>query len=409
MRARIHRGTKQIGGTCVELVASNQRLLLDFGLPLDGDPADESLVPAVSYDNLCGTVISHPHIDHYGLLHHLPGNSPVLMGAAGKRIIQAAAPFTGQALPSLDGPSLKDRRPIDLGPFRITPYLVDHSAYDAYALLVEADGKRLFYSGDFRAHGRKSKLYDRLIADPPHGIDVLLLEGTSLSRIKPNAVFASEAELEEQLVKKLSDTKGITLFHTSAQNIDRLVTVYRACKRTGRPMVIDLYAAAILAATENLHIPQSYWPDVLLYVPRRQAIQIKRNAWFDLLKKHSSHRIYNNQLKAKAANGVFLFRPILMKDLDEADCLANARFIYSQWAGYLTKGSYTSMETWLQGHEIAIKHLHTSGHASIGDLKALAEALQPKALVPIHSFAADRYPEVFSNVVPHDDGEWWEV
>jgi len=409
MKARIHRGTKQIGGTCVELVASNQHLLLDFGLPLEGDPTDESLVPAVSSDNLCGTVISHPHIDHYGLLHHLPGNSPVLMGAAGKRIIQAAAPFTGQALPSLDGPCLEDRQPINLGPFRITPYLVDHSAYDAYSLLVEADGKRLFYSGDFRAHGRKSRLHDRLIADPPQGIDVLLLEGSSLSRIEPDAVFPSETELEEQLVEKLRDTKGVTLFHTSAQNIDRLVTVYRACKRTERPMVIDLYAAAILAATENPHIPQSNWPGVLLYLPRRQAIQVKRNAWFDLLNRHSSHRIYNNQLKAKAASGVFLFRPILMKDLDEAGCLADAGFIYSQWAGYLTNGSYASMENWLHGHEIAINHLHTSGHASIGDLKSLAEALQPKALVPIHSFAADRYQEFFSNMVPRDDGEWWEV
>ena len=145
------------------------------------------------------------------------------------------------------------------------------------------------------------------------------------------------------------------------------------------------------------------------YLPRRQAIQVKRNAWFELLKKHSSHRIYNDQLKAKAANGVFLFRPVLMKDLNEAACLANAKFIYSQWAGYLTNGSYASMETWLHGHEIAINHLHTSGHASIGDLKALADALQPKALVPIHSFAADRYQEVFNNVVQRDDGEWWEV
>ncbi len=155
MKACIYRGTKQIGGTCIELLASNQRLLLDFGLPLDGDPADTTLVPTINTDNLCGTVISHPHIDHYGLLHHLPRNLPVLMGAAAKRIIQAAAPFTGQTLPSLDGPCLVDRQPIELGPFRITPFLVDHSAYDAYALLVEADGKRLFYSGDFRAHGRK--------------------------------------------------------------------------------------------------------------------------------------------------------------------------------------------------------------------------------------------------------------
>jgi len=32
-------------------------------------------------------------------------------------------------------------------------FLVDHSAYDAYALLVEADGERLFYSGDLRDVG----------------------------------------------------------------------------------------------------------------------------------------------------------------------------------------------------------------------------------------------------------------
>lgn len=174
-------------------------------------------------------------------------------------------------------------------------------------------------------------------------------------------------------------------------------------------MIIDLYAAAILAATANPHIPQSNWPGVFLYLPRYQAIQVKRNAWFELLKRHSSNRIYNNQLKTKAANGVFIFRPILMNDLDAAGCLYEAKFIFSQWAGYLTKGSYVSMETWLQGHEIGIGHLHTSGHASVSDLKALAHALRPTALVPIHSFAADRYQEVFRNVVPRDDGEWWEV
>jgi ribonuclease J len=56
----------------------------------------------------------------------------------------------------------------DIGPFRVTPFLVDHSAYDAYGLLIESGGKRLFYSGDFRAHGRKGMLFDRLIAQPPN-------------------------------------------------------------------------------------------------------------------------------------------------------------------------------------------------------------------------------------------------
>jgi hypothetical protein len=78
---------------------------------------------------------------------------------------------------------LEDQKPIALGPFVITPFLVDHSAYDAYAILVEADGKRIFYSGDFRAHGRKRQLLERLIQHPPERVDVLLMEGTTISRV----------------------------------------------------------------------------------------------------------------------------------------------------------------------------------------------------------------------------------
>ena len=62
------------------------------------------------------------------------------------------------------------------GPFTVTPYLVDHSAYGAYAFLIEADGKRLFYSGDFRAHGRKGKLFDGFIKNHPKDIDVLMID-----------------------------------------------------------------------------------------------------------------------------------------------------------------------------------------------------------------------------------------
>ena len=47
MKVRIHRGTQQIGGTCIELAAAGDRIALDFGLPLDGDATDTSLVPEI--------------------------------------------------------------------------------------------------------------------------------------------------------------------------------------------------------------------------------------------------------------------------------------------------------------------------------------------------------------------------
>src|SRR6266436_2552995 len=41
----IHRGTKQIGGTCVEIEASGSRIIVDLGLPLDAVELDSALVP----------------------------------------------------------------------------------------------------------------------------------------------------------------------------------------------------------------------------------------------------------------------------------------------------------------------------------------------------------------------------
>lgn len=78
----------------------------------------------------------------------------------------------------------RSHAPFEVGPFRITPYLMDHSAYDAHGLLVEAAGKRLFYSGDFRGHGRKAKMFEQFLADPPPDVDLLLMEGTTLAETR---------------------------------------------------------------------------------------------------------------------------------------------------------------------------------------------------------------------------------
>ncbi len=61
-------------------------------------------------------------------------------------------------------------QPFKKGNFTITPYLVDHSGFDALAFLIESEGKKIFYSGDFRGHGRKSILFDNILKKPPRGI-----------------------------------------------------------------------------------------------------------------------------------------------------------------------------------------------------------------------------------------------
>ncbi len=415
MRVCIHRGSKQIGGSCVEVENFGQRLLIDLGLPLDAENNSVQYLPDIvgldsSDPSLLGILISHPHLDHFGLLTHISPKIPVGMGSAARRILTAAAPFLPGNWPiPAKGWDFKSEQSFDVGPFQITPFLVDHAAYDAYALLIESGGKRLFYSGDLRIHGRKAVLVENLIKNPPKNINALLLEGSSLGRLKDDQQFPTESDIEAQLVQAFSKTEGLVLVHASAQNIDRVVSIIRACKRTGRKLIIDLYTAAILEATGNPNIPQSNWPDVALFVPQAQRIQIKENAWFDLLKHHAAKRIFVENLRETRDKSVLLFRPLHCRDLELGNCLEGAAYIYSQWEGYWEQDSYKKLKEWLEKNAIPKISIHTSGHASLKDLKKIVEAINPAKVVPIHTFFPKRYNEIFSNVEVHDDGEWWEL
>lgn len=412
-RGRIHRGTQQIGGTCIELEAAGERILLDLGLPLDADGLSDELLPDVSGlriedPTLRAIVISHGHGDHWGLLPLCKPTVPLALGAATARIMGAAAPFVpGFFVPDVSL-ELDDRKALRIGPFSVTPYLVDHSAYDAYALLIEAGGRRLLYSGDLRAHGRKGALFERLVNNPPRGIDTMLMEGSSLGRLDEHAQFPTEAQIETRLTESFR-LPGFVMVSASAQNIDRMVSIYRACKRTGRTLLLDIYAMEMLRATGNANLPNAGWPNLSVYVPEYQRRQIARSKRFDLLEPYKDARIYREHIAEAADRTVMLFRPAMARDVEAAKLWGNARAIWSQWDGYLKEGPGAKLKADLAARGVPLELIHTSGHASIFDLKRLADALRPDRLIPIHTFDGDSFSKYFSNVTRRSDGEWWEI
>ena len=412
MRVCIHRGTHEIGGTCIEIESQSKRIVLDIGLPLESELSDTPLPPVSGFrgfdSSLLGVFISHPHLDHYGLAPKLLQEIPVLIGSAALRILEAASQFIPSEVNFKNTIEIKDKTPITIGPFTLTPYLVDHSAYDAYGLLVEADGQRLFYSGDFRGHGRKGKLLDRFVAQPPKDIDVLLMEGSTLGRFGVDDKYPSESELESKFLETFDSTKGMPLVWCSGQNIDRLVTIYRACRHSGKQFITDMYTACVLKSIGNKRLPQPGWTGFRVYLPWLQKQTIIRKELFALAKSFAPWRIYPEQIKKEANKSVMLFRPSMRTDLEKAHCIEDATLIYSMWSGYLERDQYRPLRDWLDEKSIPLVHCHTSGHAPISDLKRLANAIAPKMLVPIHSFEPAQFPDHFANVVLKDDGQWWE-
>ena len=386
--------------------------MLDLGLPLDSPPDADMALPAVAGlaapdSTLAGLIVSHGHPDHHGLVPRADASVPVFIGAAAERILRVAAFWSPVGADLRVAGHLHDRRALRIGPFTVTPYLTDHSAFDSYALLVEAGGRRLFYSGDLRAHGRKARLFEQLVADPPAHVDALLLEGTSVGR---GGSTVSEREVEEECVERFRATPGIVLACFSPQNVDRLVTIYRAAKRSGRRLALDLYGAEVARATgREQTIPQAEWDGVAVYAPRSQRGRIKDAGAFERIERVRAQRIFPEQLAAQRDRLVLLFRGSMARELDAAKCLDGAHCAWSMWRGYLDEPSGRRLTTWLAQRGIGLSMLHASGHAPVADLQRLARAMEARRVVPVHTAHPELFPSLFERVDPAADGQWWSV
>lgn len=416
MRARIHRGAHEVGGNCIELEHDGASIVLDLGMPLAARQADDVPLPdvpglAAPDQALLGIVLSHNHLDHVGLVKRARAELPVFMGEAAARIVNEAAFFCGAGSAAHLRPAgfLRHRECLQIGPFRITPFLNDHSAFDAYSMLVEAGGRRLFYTGDFRGHGRKQGRLRELIARPPGDVDVLLMEGTHVRGSAGEVHGLTELDVENACVDLFRRAQGPVLALYSPQNIDRLVSIFRACRRSGRMLVMDLYSAAIAEATGNPSIPRAGWDNVRVHLPRRQKALVIRSQAFGRVDAVRTSRIFPEELTARSGRVVLTFRLSMSREIEDCLCLEGAGAFWSMWQGYLREAAGQELVAWLNSRQIPLSVIHSSGHASVSDLQRLVAALAPERVVPIHTAAPEAYRESFPGVELHPDGAWWTI
>jgi ribonuclease J len=414
MKLTIYRGAKEIGGTCIELQAGNSRILIDFGLPLVDEnkeqfdskkiknKSQEDLIKSGVLPDIKGLyegeqpafdaiLLSHPHQDHYGLLSFVNPQIPVYLSHGCKKLIEISYFFGQTVYDPRNVKTVEKWKPFKHGDFTITPYLVDHSGFDALAFLIESEGKRIFYSGDFRGHGRKSVLYENILKNPPKDIDYLILEGSMLGR--EEGQYHREKDIENELTRIFRDKTNLFFIACSSQNIDRIVSIYRACVRSGRIFVIDPYTALILHRLKDIspRIPQFDWGENIrvFFAPSSYANKMAKDK---TLFKFKSAKITFEQIQSKRDQ-------IIIKDsystrmyFTKKNGLTDAALIYSMWEGYLHE-----VEPFWDKYKVPIIKIHTSGHAYISELKNFVKALNPAYIIPNHTFYPEKYFELFGS------------
>lgn len=391
LNTKILRGAEQIGGSLIEISTATTRILFDAGRELE--EADPPKLPSVDglFDSagFDAVFFSHYHADHIGLAHFIHKDVPLYLGEKADAVLQAADFYTRNSNKrNAEKPELpkflhyQSGKPVKVGDITVTPFMSDHSAFDSYMLLAEAGGESVLYTGDFRASGRKS--FDKLLRRLPKKVDKIICEGTTLGRGEHTVV--TEEDLEEKAAALFKETAGPVFVLTAATNIDRMVTFYKAAKKSNRLFLEELYAAVITeAAGEKIPNPRDF-NDVRAFITTKYEPD---SPLYKKLCEYEDRKIGMKSMHKKPfamcvrASGQM--RKYL-KELREYVDFSGGVLVYSMWSGYKEKPDMAEFLKFCSD-ELGLQTvtLHTSGHADPGTIEKLIDSVNPTEVEGIHT------------------------
>ncbi len=227
---------------------------------------------------LDGVLLSHAHADHVQHLSFVDPEIPVFCTQATLDILRACqavgqsghesdicvcreravkrcgdrSTFPGAFEVSSENKVGRDIRAVAplqefrVGAFTVQPVLVDHSVPGACAYLITGpSGKRLFYTGDVRFHGRMDGLTAGL-REFAAGLrpDVLITEGTRIRAgdgggYRTGLGSDNELGVESHICDAVRGCSGLAIIDFGWKDTSRFQTVWNVARATGRTLVVS--------------------------------------------------------------------------------------------------------------------------------------------------------------------------
>ena len=422
MEVKILDGADSIGGTKVLLEAGRSRLLLDFGINYKrfGLYFEEYLKPRSSQGladlwqlglippcpdlyrpDLCPeefapqgedlavelVLLSHPHMDHCGLLGVVRLEIPVAASPEGWAVLKAiqdagkaefyaetayvvprvrqnrrvlaaaearASPARGREIRFIGGegtPALREflsappnpsGRGLEPGGIRafegrvggheVRAFPVDHSVPGALAYAVETDAGWVVYTGDLRLHGKEGAMTRRFVAEARAlRPAVLLIEGTRAGR--PQGESATEERVQARAHDIVAQSGGrLVLADFSPRQVERLQGFLEIAAATDRQLAVlakDLYLLEALARCGGLEGAVNS-PQLVVY----DDVVVKPDVWNrDLRERHRARLVGPDEVRADPGAFILAFSFWDVKNLLDIRP-AGGVYIYSSSEAY---------------------------------------------------------------------------
>ena len=393
MKITIHRGINQIGGCITEIQSGDDRIMIDLGSNLPGTDGND-FTPEEIKEKTSGVqaiLYTHYHGDHIGHIAHAAANKQYigegalevtkiklgkLMDASEKNLAAGRVDVAEKLDKSAEMKVLSNMetfRPneaLHFGNITVTPFFCSHSAFDSYMFLIEAEGKKVLHTGDFRNHGYLGKGMNKFIPAFVGQVDALITEGTMLCRGAEQVPTEAELKIEAQRLLERKNGSHHFFALCSSTDIDRLATFHKACKDAGAWLVVDPYQKEVLDTFT------------------RYAGKYSEMFVFDKVKTLGVEENFFNEISETGF--IMTIRSSQISNLKKYyRCFPDAELIYSMWKGYRDEKSSAKNKDIIDICKVfpksAFHYIHTSGHATPQAIRSVIEMTNPrKKIVIIH-------------------------
>jgi ribonuclease J len=186
------------------------------------------------------------------------------------------------------------------------------------------------------------------------------------------------------------------------------VTLYRACLKARRTLVIDLYTAEVLEAVGEFgKLPRPGWANLKVVVTKAFAQMYRRTGREAFVERMARYDIAAADLAETPERWVAMVRSSLISDYVDKGVSPTPEdaWCWSMWRGYLANEDGARVSKWFEGGGSRASYIHTSGHASTAVLQSFAHSMNAGNFVPIHGTAWDGDTTGFPSIRRLADGE----
>lgn len=375
MNLKIYRSSEQ-KNAIIEISTTKTKILLDGGFNLGENEVFHLADLQKEYDfaNTDAVFLSHVMADYMTLVPGLLENVPVYAGRMTAGVSASAVKYKSEKPCNFAG-FYKNGVPIVTGDITVTPYLVDDVLFDGYLLLIEADGKKVLYTGDYRANGRKR--FEEILKGLPEKVDVLICERGVITKEDVNLV--TERAVEEQAAERIGGKKGPVFVLQDLTDFDRAATMYFAAKRNKRVFLEDLYLSQLACAAGDAMPNPKGWSDVRAYLTAGYKEDHFRYKMFTELPRLTKSELVTQKY-------VMCVRPTMkkfMKSLFQLRKVGDGLMINALPEESSGGTAVQEFLSFAAGKGLEVVTLHSSGHADAMALKALVGTVKPAKIVPV--------------------------